>query len=186
LLAGGIAWKAEATTWRSGTLNLPGVTKNYSPIEKAGCWGWGRCPPGFRWRADRTAAGAGPASSPAASFDYLRGRRFAGGLVSVSGGLGTALALAIPRNFHKAPTRLGANHGEPAARQGIRFIGEAAHDEPALCSLRLRTRRGLAQAARGRARVLDRGARDLARPVPRSLRRRSQHRALMPGDNRAE
>ena len=48
LLAGGIAWKADATTWRSGTLNLPGVAKNYSPIEKAACFGWGRhCPPGF-------------------------------------------------------------------------------------------------------------------------------------------
>ena len=33
LLAGGIAWKADATTWRSGTLNLPGATKNYSPVE---------------------------------------------------------------------------------------------------------------------------------------------------------
>src|SRR5262245_61243021 len=51
LLAGGGAWKADATTWRPGTLNLPGVTKNYSPIEKAACYGWGRhCPPGFTWR----------------------------------------------------------------------------------------------------------------------------------------
>jgi hypothetical protein len=50
LVAGGIAWKADATTWRSGTVNLPGVTKNYSPIEQVGCYGWGRCPPGFKWR----------------------------------------------------------------------------------------------------------------------------------------
>src|SRR5262245_48974112 len=51
LLAGGIAWKADATTWRWGTLNLPGLTKNYSPIEKAACFGWGRhCPPRFTWR----------------------------------------------------------------------------------------------------------------------------------------
>ena len=50
LVAGGIAWKADATTWRSGTLNLPGVTKNYSPIEQVGCYGWGRCAPGFKWR----------------------------------------------------------------------------------------------------------------------------------------
>jgi hypothetical protein len=46
LLAGG-AWKAEALTWNSVTVNLPGVAKNYSPIEKTGCrhrgWcGWGR------------------------------------------------------------------------------------------------------------------------------------------------
>jgi hypothetical protein len=25
LFAGGLAWKADATTWRSGTLNLPSV-----------------------------------------------------------------------------------------------------------------------------------------------------------------
>jgi hypothetical protein len=52
LLAGGLAWKADATTWRSGTLNLPGVTKNYSPIEQTACWGWGRCPPGFHMRCN--------------------------------------------------------------------------------------------------------------------------------------
>jgi hypothetical protein len=50
LFAGGVAWKADATTWRSGTLNLPSAAKNYSPIEKTGCYGWGRhCPPGFHW-----------------------------------------------------------------------------------------------------------------------------------------
>ena len=48
LVAGGIAWKADATTWRSGTLTLPGVTKNYSSIEQVGCYGWGRCPPGYK------------------------------------------------------------------------------------------------------------------------------------------
>ncbi len=47
LLAGGIAWKAEALTWNSATVNLPGVAKNYSPIEQTGCrrrgaCGWGR------------------------------------------------------------------------------------------------------------------------------------------------
>ena len=47
LVAGGIAWKADATTLRSGTVNLPGVAKNYSPIEQVGCCGWGRCPPGL-------------------------------------------------------------------------------------------------------------------------------------------
>jgi hypothetical protein len=52
LVAGGIAWKAEATTWRSGTLNLPGVTKNYSPIERVGCYGYGKCPPGLRWKCN--------------------------------------------------------------------------------------------------------------------------------------
>jgi hypothetical protein len=33
---------------------------------------------------------------------------------------------------------------------------------------------------------LDRGARGPACALPRSLRRRSQHRALTPGDDRAE
>jgi len=50
LFAGGVAWKADATTWRTGTLNLPGAAKTYSPIEKTACTGWGRhCPPGFHW-----------------------------------------------------------------------------------------------------------------------------------------
>lgn len=51
LLAGGVAWKAEATSWKSATVNLPTAAKNYSPIEKTACRGWGRyCPPGFVWR----------------------------------------------------------------------------------------------------------------------------------------
>lgn len=50
LLAGGLAWKADAASWRSGTLNLPGLVKNYSPIDQIACRGWGRCPPGFRYK----------------------------------------------------------------------------------------------------------------------------------------
>jgi hypothetical protein len=50
LLAGAIVWEADAMTSRSGYLNLPGVTKNYSPIEQVGCYGWGRCPPGYKWK----------------------------------------------------------------------------------------------------------------------------------------
>ena len=37
LLAGSCAWKADATTLSSGTVNLPSAAKNYSPVEKAGC-----------------------------------------------------------------------------------------------------------------------------------------------------
>jgi hypothetical protein len=33
VLFAGVAWKADATTWRSGTLNLPSAAKNYSPVE---------------------------------------------------------------------------------------------------------------------------------------------------------
>ena len=48
-LAGGVAaWKADAATW-SGTLNLPSATKNFSPIEKVGCFRRGRCPIGWFW-----------------------------------------------------------------------------------------------------------------------------------------
>ena len=32
------AWKADATTLSSGTVNLPSAAKNYSPVEKAGCY----------------------------------------------------------------------------------------------------------------------------------------------------
>src|SRR5262245_3413397 len=43
--AGGLAWQADATTWRSGTLNLPSAAKNYSPVEETACYGWGKhCP----------------------------------------------------------------------------------------------------------------------------------------------
>ena len=50
VLFAGVAWKADATTWRSGTLNIPSAAKNYSPVENTACYGWGRhCPPGFHW-----------------------------------------------------------------------------------------------------------------------------------------
>jgi hypothetical protein len=39
VLFAGVAWKADATTWRSGTLNLPSAAKNYSPIENTACYG---------------------------------------------------------------------------------------------------------------------------------------------------
>ena len=48
VLFAGVAWKADATTWRSGTLNLPSAAKNYSPVENTACYGWARhCPPWF-------------------------------------------------------------------------------------------------------------------------------------------
>ena len=51
LLAGGVAWKAEATSLKSGTLNLSSAAKNQSPVEQTACYGWGRfCPPGYTWR----------------------------------------------------------------------------------------------------------------------------------------
>jgi hypothetical protein len=51
VLAGGVAWKAEATSLKSGTVNLPGVAKNYSPVQQTACRGWGAfCPPGYTWR----------------------------------------------------------------------------------------------------------------------------------------
>lgn len=51
LFAGGIAWKADATTWRTGTWNLPAAAKDYSPIENVACYGWGPyCPPGYTRR----------------------------------------------------------------------------------------------------------------------------------------
>lgn len=43
LLAGAMAWKADAMTWRSGTWNLPAAAKNYSPIETTACYGPYRC-----------------------------------------------------------------------------------------------------------------------------------------------
>jgi hypothetical protein len=51
VFAGGLAWKADATPLKTGTLNLPSAAKNYSPVEPAACYGWGRfCPPGYVWR----------------------------------------------------------------------------------------------------------------------------------------
>src|SRR5262245_45498265 len=61
-VAGAIVWKADATTWRSGTFNLPGVTKNYSPIEQVGCYGYGDARPDTNGNAKTAGAGASPAS----------------------------------------------------------------------------------------------------------------------------
>jgi hypothetical protein len=48
--AGLFAWKAEATTGMAAA-TLGAAAKNYSPVQKTGCRGWGRhCPPGFTWR----------------------------------------------------------------------------------------------------------------------------------------
>ncbi|HLL27442.1 MAG TPA: hypothetical protein VKT73_07300 [Xanthobacteraceae bacterium] len=48
LVAGLFAMNANAQTWKSGG-NLA-ATHNYSPIEKAACYGWGaNCPPGRTW-----------------------------------------------------------------------------------------------------------------------------------------
>ena len=47
--AGLFAWNAEATTGTAAA-TLGATAKNYSPVQKAACHGWGRhCPPGFRW-----------------------------------------------------------------------------------------------------------------------------------------
>lgn len=47
--AGMFAWKAEATTGTAAA-TLGATAKNYSPVQKVACVGWGRhCPPGFRW-----------------------------------------------------------------------------------------------------------------------------------------
>jgi hypothetical protein len=39
---------AEATTL-TGAVNLPTATRDYSPVEKVGCGGPGRCPYGRHW-----------------------------------------------------------------------------------------------------------------------------------------
>jgi len=54
LLAGSLAWKAEAQTSRPAAIVGSG-TENFSPVERgtiqpAACRGWGRhCPPGRIW-----------------------------------------------------------------------------------------------------------------------------------------
>lgn len=51
LFAGAIAFKADATSLRSGTSGLPAATKNFSPLQETACRGWGpMCPPGWVWR----------------------------------------------------------------------------------------------------------------------------------------
>ena len=58
LLAG---W-AEATTL-AGTESLPSSTRDFSPIEKVGCGGPGRCPAGLHWFCRMADAGASPAAA---------------------------------------------------------------------------------------------------------------------------
>jgi hypothetical protein len=50
VIGGGLfAWSAQATT-STAAATLGATAKNYSPVKKAACVGWGRhCPPGFRW-----------------------------------------------------------------------------------------------------------------------------------------
>jgi len=43
-----LAGWAEATTL-AGTESLPSVTRDFSPVEKIGCGGPGRCPVGLYW-----------------------------------------------------------------------------------------------------------------------------------------
>ncbi len=60
-LAGGAVMQADASAWKAGTFNLPSAAKNYSPIEKTACYGWGKyCPLGFHWSATAF-VNAGPA-----------------------------------------------------------------------------------------------------------------------------
>jgi len=61
MVAGSFAWRAEATTLSSGAVHLPTAAKNYSPVEKAGCFRPGWCGPGFGGAA-HGAAGACRAS----------------------------------------------------------------------------------------------------------------------------
>ena len=50
LFTGMLTWKAEAATWLEKS-KLRAAAENYTPIEKAACYGWGRnCPPGRVWR----------------------------------------------------------------------------------------------------------------------------------------
>ena len=71
VLFAGVAWKADATTWRSGTLNLPSAAKNYSPIENTACYGWGRhCPQVSTGSVGRAAAGASAVRVMRATLAY--------------------------------------------------------------------------------------------------------------------
>jgi hypothetical protein len=49
LFGGLLTWNADAQTWRRA-VGLKAASQNYTPIEKAACYGWGRnCPPGRTW-----------------------------------------------------------------------------------------------------------------------------------------
>jgi hypothetical protein len=56
VLGGLLVWKADATTL-SGSHSMPPLTNNFSPVEKVGCRGPGRCPYGLRWVCGPTDAG---------------------------------------------------------------------------------------------------------------------------------
>lgn len=57
MVAGSFGWRAQATTLSSGAVHLPTAAKNYSPVEKAGCFR-----PGWCGLAADGGAGACPAS----------------------------------------------------------------------------------------------------------------------------
>jgi len=50
LFTGLLTWNADAQTWRRGAVAIDAASQNYTPIEKAACWGWGpHCGPGWTW-----------------------------------------------------------------------------------------------------------------------------------------
>ncbi|HLL27441.1 MAG TPA: hypothetical protein VKT73_07295 [Xanthobacteraceae bacterium] len=50
LAAGLFAMSADAQTWKRGVAGVDAATQNFTPVEKAACYGWGpRCPPGRTW-----------------------------------------------------------------------------------------------------------------------------------------
>jgi hypothetical protein len=49
LFAGSLAWKAEAETGHGAT-GISRSAQNFTPVQPAGCWGWGEhCRPGYTW-----------------------------------------------------------------------------------------------------------------------------------------
>jgi len=53
-LMGLLTVSADAQTWRHGALAIDTANKNYTPIEKVACYGWGpRCGPGWTWVCNR-------------------------------------------------------------------------------------------------------------------------------------
>jgi hypothetical protein len=48
VFTGLLTFTADAQTWKRGAAGL--AAQNFTPVEKAACWGWGaRCPPGRTW-----------------------------------------------------------------------------------------------------------------------------------------
>ena len=189
LFAGGVAWKADAMTWRSGTsisrLRQRTIRRSRRPLVMDGAGTAHRDSPGV---VARGGAGAGLAKfmrheRPLGPPTLLEAASRGGLLLCEGVGTSAVLPCHGARNFNTlrftARVRITETRAAGKTEAGMESVRRRLrHDELAFSSVCLRARSGLAQAARGGDGLLGRRSRGAARAIPRPYERRSEHRAV--------